>query len=92
MTPAIFRLEVFLLALAMVMLGGAGAFPGAVIGAFVIIFINYNLLPLGGWRLIILGTILVTVMMALPEGLVGIPGAFNRLKGRISFKKMTAPP
>lgn len=92
MTPAIFRLEVFLLALAMVMLGGAAAFPGAVIGAFTIIFINYNLLPLGGWRLIILGTILVTVMMVLPEGLVGIPRAFNRLKQRISFRKMTSPP
>ena len=92
MTPAIFRLEVFLLTLAMVMLGGTAAFPGAVIGAFVVTFINYNLLPLGGFRLVILGTIVVAVMMALPQGLVGIPEAFNRLMARRTSKKITPLP
>ena len=91
-TPAIFRLEVFLLTLAMIMLGGTAAFPGAVIGAFAVTFINYNLLPLGGLRLVILGTIVVAVMMALPQGLVGIPEAFNRFMARRTSKKITPLP
>ena len=90
-TPAIYRLENFLLALVMLMLGGAARFPGAVIGAFAIIFINYNLLPLGGLRLVILGTIVVVVMMALPQGLVGIPEAVNRLIKQTFRKKAPLP-
>ena len=91
-TPAIYRLENFLLALVMLMLGGTVRFPGAVIGAFVVIFINYNLLPLGGLRLVILGTIVVSVMMALPQGLMGIPDAVNRFRARRASKKMSSLP
>ena len=86
-TPAIYRLENFLLALVMLMLGGTVRFPGAVIGAFVVTFINYNLLPLGGLRLVILGTIVVSVMMALPQGLVGIPDVVNRFRARRASKR-----
>ena len=63
-SPSIFGLGIFLLAFIMVMLGGMARFPGAVIGAFVIIFLNNALLEVGWHRLVILGAIVVAVMIA----------------------------
>jgi branched-chain amino acid transport system permease protein len=80
--PAIFKLEFFLLALVMIMLGGMARFPGAVIGAFVVVFLNNALLGVGWFRLVILGAIVVGVMIAMPGGLMQIPEAVNRLIGR----------
>ncbi len=71
-SPAILRLDIFLLGIVMVMLGGMGRFPGAVIGAFVVIFLNNTLLRIGEFRLLILGAIVVVVMIAMPQGLMGI--------------------
>lgn len=91
-TPSIFGLDYFLLALIMVMLGGMGRFPGAVIGAFVIVFLNDALIAYGPARLVILGAIVVAVMIALPNGLMSIPETFNRLRGQRAFKKMAPSP
>jgi branched-chain amino acid transport system permease protein len=87
-SPAIFRLEVFLFALVMVMLGGMGRFPGATFGAFVIVFLNNYLLRLATLRLVILGAIVVAVMIILPKGLAGIPETVNQLRRRTS-KRMS---
>ena len=91
-TPSIFGLDYFLLALIMVMLGGMARFPGAVIGAFVIVFLNDALIAYGAARLVILGAIVVAVMVALPNGLMEIPEAFNRLMVRRTSKKITPLP
>lgn len=78
-SPSIFDLDYFLFALIMVMVGGMARFPGAVIGAFVITFINDALLVTGTVRLVILGVIVVVVMIALPRGLMGIPESISHL-------------
>jgi len=90
--PQIFSLESFLLAFVMLMLGGTAVFPGAVIGAFPIIFLNDALFPLLGFRLVVLGAIVVGVMIGLPRGLMEIPEAINRLMARRTSKKMTPLP
>lgn len=86
-SPSIFKLDYFLFALIMIMIGGMARFPGAVIGAFVITFLNDALIAVEYWRLVILGAIVVTVMIALPQGLMGIPEAVNRLIRRTSKRR-----
>ena len=83
-SPKILGLDLFLLALVMVLFGGLGRFPGAVIGAFAITFINNFLLGTGAFRLVILGAIVIVTMIYMPQGLMGIPESFNRLVRRTS--------
>lgn len=86
--PAILGLDHFLLTLIMVMFGGLGRFPGAIIGAFVITAVNEALRPTGTLRYVILGTIVVGSMIYMPNGLMGIPESFNRLIRRTSKREL----
>lgn len=72
-STALLSLDVFLLAFMMVLLGGLGAFPGAVLGAFVITILNELLRPALLWRYIILGAIVILTMICIPDGLMGVP-------------------
>jgi branched-chain amino acid transport system permease protein len=82
-SPATLSLEVFLIALVMMLFGGLGVFPGAVVGAFVITIVNELLRPTLEWRLVILGAIVVVTMIFMPKGLMGIPDVIQRLFRRI---------
>ena len=77
--PEIFSLANFLFGFVILMLGGLSVFPGAVIAAFPLVFLNNALFPLLELRLVILGAIVVAVMLGLPRGLMEIPEAINRL-------------
>jgi len=66
--------------LVMVLFGGLGVFPGAVLGSFVITFTNELLRPLLEWRLVVLGAIVIITMILMPKGLMGIPELFSNLK------------
>jgi len=70
-SPRMLGLDSFLFLLIMVIFGGAGNFPGAVIGAFFITFINDLLRPLGTYRLLVLGALLVALIILLPRGIMG---------------------
>ncbi len=72
-SPQIFDLTTFLLLFIMVSFGGMGKFPGAVIGAFLIIFLNDTLLATGVYRQVILGAIIVMTMIYLPGGMMQVP-------------------
>ena len=78
-SPVILGLDIFLMVLIMLMLGGVGRFPGAIIGAFVITFTSESMRGLGLMRYVILGAIVVAVMIALPQGLMGIPDVVRPL-------------
>lgn len=70
-TPAILNLDLFLLVLVMVVLGGKGRFPGAVIGAFVLTVLNEVLRAAEIYRVLVLGLIIVLTMIYMPNGLMG---------------------
>jgi branched-chain amino acid transport system permease protein len=70
-TPAILNLDLFLLVLVMVVLGGKGRFPGAVIGAFVLTILNEVLRAAEIYRVLVLGLIIVLTMILMPSGLMG---------------------
>lgn len=87
MSPGVLGLEHFLMVLIMVMLGGLGRFPGAIIGAFVITAINESLRPTGTLRYVILGTIIVVSMIYMPRGLMGIPDTVRSFIRRTSGRR-----
>ncbi len=82
-SPRMLGLDSFLFLLIMVIFGGAGNFPGAVIGAFFITFVNDLLRPLGTFRLLVLGALLVALIILLPKGIMGtIQGIIERSASR----------
>jgi len=78
----ILGLDIFVLVLVMVIVGGMGRYPGAAIAAFIFTFANELLRSLEGFRAIVLGAIIIAVVVLSPQGLMGIPdmirGYFRR--------------
>ena len=70
-SPRMLGLDIFLILLIMIIVGGAGKFPGAVIGSFVIIFFNDSLRPLQHYRMLVFGLILVVMIRLVPKGIMG---------------------
>lgn len=81
-SPASMSLDVFLIALIMVLFGGLGVFPGAAVGAFIITIVNELLRPTLEWRLVILGAIVILTMMFMPKGVMDIIAALRRIYQR----------
>jgi branched-chain amino acid transport system permease protein len=77
-SPRILGLDIFLLVMLMLILGGIGVFPGAFIGAFIVLLLNEVFRPLGAYRFLIFGAIVIVSIKAMPEGLLG---KINMLKG-----------
>ena len=71
-TPKILGNEFFLMAMVMLAIGGMGRFPGALIGAFLVIIGNELLRAADTYRLLILGIVVVLTVLLLPNGLVTI--------------------
>jgi len=67
----ILGLDIFLMVMVMLVIGGMGKFPGAAIGAFIVTFLNELLRPLEEYRLLIFGAIVVVLIVLVPEGLMG---------------------
>lgn len=72
-SPQILDLGTFLFLFIMVSFGGMGKYPGAIIGAFIITFLNDALLATGVFRQVILGAIVVITMIYLPGGMMQVP-------------------
>jgi branched-chain amino acid transport system permease protein len=82
----ILGLDFFVKALIMVVFGGLGSFPGAAVGAF-IITIAYELMrPMGSYRLIVLGVIVILNVIYLPKGMIKIPDYLKKLQILQHFK------
>ena len=90
----ILGMDTFLLIMVMLILGGLGRFPGAVLGAFGVTFLNYYLRPLENYRLVVFGLIVLLAVVFMPKGIMGLPDsarpyikrAFTRLTGRRAVK------
>ena len=71
-TPKILGNEFFLMAMVMLAIGGMGRFPGAIIGAFIVIIGNELLRTFDTYRLLILGVVVVLTVLLLPNGLASL--------------------
>ncbi len=69
-SPATLSIEPFLLTIAMMEMGGIGRFPGAVLGAVIIVFGNEFLRLAGTLRLALLGALICAIILFFPGGLM----------------------
>ena len=65
----VFALDYSILPIAAAMVGGAGTFAGATLGAFILVPLSEALRALGGMRIVFYGLFLVVFVVGLPEGI-----------------------
>jgi branched-chain amino acid transport system permease protein len=88
-TPRILEMELFASAIMMVIIGGLGKFPGVILSAFVVTFLNELLRTAGLIRPIIFGASIIAVILLFPEGFSGLIDRFTRYMGQ-TFEKIRA--
>jgi branched-chain amino acid transport system permease protein len=81
-SPRLLGLDIFLLVMLMLIIGGMGIFPGAFLGGFIILFLNEFLRPLEAYRFLIFGAIVVVAIKIMPEGILGNLNFFKKLMGK----------
>jgi branched-chain amino acid transport system permease protein len=79
-SPPDFGFPQSILILAMVVVGGLGSLPGAIIGALLLILLPEILRPVGDFRNIIVGGVLFFSILFLPKGLIGEASALNLVR------------
>jgi len=72
LSSRILGLDLFLILMVMLVVGGMGRFPGAVIGSFITISVSELLRPLETYRLLIFGAIVIFLVLYLPQGVTGL--------------------
>ena len=70
-------MEVFTVLLIMIVVGGIGQYPGVVLGAVVTVTANELLRPMGIYRLLIMGGMVVVIVLLLPDGVTGLIRKFS---------------
>ncbi len=85
--PAVFSLGPLIILLAWLAVGGTTTFTGPVIGTVSFVLLAEALRPLGAWRPLIYGCVLIGVLLFMPHGLEGLPAMVSpwlkRLRRRI---------
>jgi branched-chain amino acid transport system permease protein len=66
------ELDLFCTLMIMLVVGGIGHFPGAILGAFITVTVNELLAPLGSYRAVTMGALVVILVLVLPEGVMGL--------------------
>ncbi len=65
------ELDLFCTLMVMLVVGGIGHFPGAILGAVLTVTANELLAPLGSYRAVTMGALVVILVLALPNGVMG---------------------
>jgi branched-chain amino acid transport system permease protein len=69
-------MDVFTILMIMMVVGGIGKYPGVVIGAVITVTLNQLLAPLGMYRPLIMGAIVVVLVLFLRDGVLGLAQRF----------------
>jgi branched-chain amino acid transport system permease protein len=70
-SPGDFRFSESILILAMIVVGGLGSMPGAIIGAVLLIGLPEVLRVIGDYRMIVVGMVMFLSILFLPRGILG---------------------
>ncbi len=73
-------LDLFSILMIMILVGGLGHFPGAVIGSVLVVIASELMSPLGVYRAVVMGAMVVVLVLALPDGVMGI---FSKRMNRV---------
>ena len=65
------ELDLFCTLMVMLVVGGIGHYPGAILGAIITVTVNELLAPLGSYRAVTMGALVVILVLALPNGVMG---------------------
>jgi branched-chain amino acid transport system permease protein len=71
-SPDIFSFDLSIFVLCMVVVGGMGSIIGSILGSIILVVLLEFLQPLGDYRLIVYGGLLMIMIMYFPQGLKGI--------------------
>jgi len=85
-SPTTLAIEPFLLTIAMMEIGGIGRFPGAVLGAAIIVFGNEFLRLAGTLRLAILGALICLIILFFPGGLMQLVDWLDQRIARLRIR------
>ncbi len=86
-SPDMFRLPESILILTMVVVGGLGSLPGAVLGAVILIILPELGRDFGQLRMVLVGLVLFLSILLMPKGIIGEVAAFDLLRGKPSRPK-----
>jgi len=82
-SPGDFKFSESILILAMVVVGGLGSLPGAVIGALLLILLPEGLRGMGDFRNIMVGLVMFLSILFLPKGLLGEVSALRLVRQQL---------
>jgi branched-chain amino acid transport system permease protein len=77
-------LELFIFLMLMIVAGGSGRFPGALIGAFIITIVSEILRPFETYRMLIFGGMIVIFILKMPQGTLGI--IFDKIEAKKGYE------
>jgi branched-chain amino acid transport system permease protein len=63
-------MDVFTILMIMMVIGGIGKYPGVVVGAVITVTLSQLLAPLGMYRPLIMGAIVVVLVLFLRDGII----------------------
>lgn len=78
----IFSLDLLLLMLAMIVIGGLGKAEGAVIGTVIVVFITQWFVDWGPWRIILVGVLALLSVLYTRNGLFGLKDQLREIRQR----------
>mgnify|MGYP006268755635 CR=1 FL=1 len=78
----IFSLDLLLLMLAMIVIGGLGRAEGAVIGTVVVVFITQWFVDWGPWRIVLVGVLALLSVLYTRNGLFGLKQQLREIRTR----------
>ena len=73
-------MDVFTILMIMMVIGGIGKYPGVVVGAVITVTLSQLLAPLGMYRPLIMGAIVVVLVLFLRDGVIGLAQKFSPLQ------------
>ena len=73
-------MDVFTILMIMMVIGGIGKYPGVVVGAVITVTINQLLAPLGMYRPLIMGAMVVILVLFLRDGVIGLAQKISPLQ------------
>ena len=78
----IFSLDLLLLMLAMIVIGGLGKAEGAVIGTVIVVFITQWFVDWGPWRIVLVGVLALASVLYTRNGLFGLKEQLREIRQR----------
>jgi branched-chain amino acid transport system permease protein len=73
-------MDVFTILMIMMVIGGIGKYPGVVVGAVITVTISQFLAPLGMYRPLIMGAMVVILVLFLRDGVIGLAQKISPLQ------------